>query len=141
MKILPVNVENDETSETGELHIRKRRFVDAILAGSSVKEASLSVGVTATTGYKWLKMQAVRLAVQEGQTLIHEEGIRKLKHNFDMAIDTMIELCDKKYSGHVRQKAASDILRMVIENEDKENISSRMEAIEDYIEASTTGIA
>lgn len=137
MKIL-ATTGNDDTEN--ELHIRKRRFCDAILSGANVSQAAASVNVTASTGYKWMNIEQVRQTIAEGERLIHEEGIRKLKHNFDMAIDTMIELCGAKYSGHVRQKAAADILRMVVENADKESISARMEAIEDYIEATENGV-
>ncbi len=65
------------------------RFVESLLAGTSVADAAREVGISTRTGYRWVADPSVREALDEGVAELRQASLARLTALSNAAIDVV----------------------------------------------------
>jgi hypothetical protein len=97
--------------ENDNLSAKQRRFVAAMLAAPSLREACRQVGISESTGQRWTRAPALVSAMGEAQRAALVDAARRLTAGLASAIDTLVSVsADEHAPASARVGAARAIL-------------------------------
>jgi len=129
-----------ESNRTGQktggakLTARQRRFLPILLASRNHTEACEAGRIGRDTLYRWLKDPAFAAEVDRQRDELAAEGLALLAKNTVKAVEVLVELLDTK-DGHLRRLAAVSILGQHTKFRELDELTRRIEAIEERIDA------
>jgi hypothetical protein len=115
----------------GEKKARKLdQFVAAMLAHPTVEAAATSVGIAASTAYRWLQDETVIRRLAEARRNAMEAAMSRLQANATRAADNLDELQRTAESEAVRLAASRANLEFAFRTVEIIDVLKRLDAIE-----------
>lgn len=116
------------------LDLRKKRFVETLLAGLDVEEAAVEVGRSPRTGRRWLRDPSIQKALSQAQA----ERLRLLSTAVmqvaGKGLGVLEEVLDDPAApAYVRVAAAKAVLDCAMRLYEFANLSERIEALEEQL--------
>ena len=117
------------------LSTRKRRFVEALLAGCSKEEAAGAAGVSVRQGRRYLADPVVIRALREGQDVALGEVGRRLSLEAGEMLDLLKKLAqDPTVAAGVRARCALGWLGVMFQAREQLDLSHRLGELEKLME-------
>ena len=122
---------NTENQDGGLLSPRQARFVEALLSGHTLTDASKLVGISPKTAQRYVRSRPVRDLLETTQQFSLQELGRLLAANDRTAIRTLAALMeDASVPPSVRRAAANDHLQRRLHVADLIDLASRWREVE-----------
>lgn len=117
-----------------DLTPRQRRFVAAVVATTTVREAARIAGVCERTALRYMRQQAVQAAIRTAQTDILRQGARRAVQAVGQAVASLEAiLTDEATPPGVRVSAARAILEHAPKLYETVDLAERVAALEAQI--------
>jgi len=123
--------QNDGESK---LTARQVRFLPVLLANVNYTEACKAGRVSRDTLYEWLKDPAFKAELERQRTELVAQGFALLSQSVAKAVETLVGLLDAG-DGRLKRLAARDILDQHVKFRELDELTQRIEAIEERLEA------
>lgn len=126
----------DNDRPAAELSTRKRRFLAAIVASPTVRDACAAAGVAESTGWRYLSDPAVRSELAERQDSVLGHTAQRLAAEMSRALDVLVAIMnDKLASDAARVSAARCILESGLRLAELVQLAQRVSDLEQRLEA------
>ena len=122
--------QNDAESK---LTARQAKFLPVLLASPSYTQACQAGRVSRDTLYEWLKDPAFKGELHKQRDELVAQGFALLSQSVAKAVETLVGLLDAK-DGRLKRLAAKDILDQHVKFRELDELTHRIEAIEDRLE-------
>jgi lambda repressor-like predicted transcriptional regulator len=116
-----------------EVTLKQRKAIAALLATQTVREAAKHAGVAEKTLYQWLAQPAFKRALQDAQTALLDEVLRRLSAGAGLAVDTLRQLTQSGEHESTRLRAAIAWMELVVKYKDVLDFEARLEALESAV--------
>ena len=116
--------------DTDGLTLKQRAALPFFISNSNVTSACKEAGIAASTYYEWIREDAFKAALDQGQTILREEAFSILKANLPKAAQTLVDLLQAPTEA-VRRLAAKDILDLVHVHIDVKQVEERIKTLEE----------
>jgi len=123
--------QNDDESK---LTARQVRFLPVLLAKPNYTEACKAGRVSRDTLYEWLKDPAFKAELERRREELVAQGFALLSQNVAKAVETLAGLLDTK-DDRLKRLAARDILDQHVKFRELDELTRRIEAIEERLES------
>ncbi|MGI6379794.1 MAG: hypothetical protein ACOX2R_03275 [Anaerolineae bacterium] len=118
-----------------ELNARKRRFLAALVACPTVRDAALAAGIGEATAWRYTQDPAVRQALAERQTAVLAHASRRLAREMGAAMDVLVAIMrDEEASDGARVSAARAVLDSGLKLAELVTLAERVAALEERME-------
>ena len=123
--------QNDGESK---LTARQVRFLPVLLANVNYTEACKAGRVSRDTLYEWLRQPEFKAELDRQRAELAAQGLALLSQSVVKAVETLVGLLDGS-DGRLKRLAARDILDQHVKFRELDELTSRIEAIEERLEA------
>lgn len=114
---------------------KQDQAIIALLEQPSIKQAAQSVGISEVTLFRWLQEPEFQRAYREARYRVVEQAISRLQQVSGEAVDTLREIMrDTEKPPSTRVTAAKAVLEMSIKAVELEDLVTRVEELERFIE-------
>lgn len=128
--------ETTENSETAKAERLREAAIIALLTAPSIEEAAKTVGVGATTIYRWMKLPQFQEELKEARRQAVSLAIGKLQRSTSAAVKVLQDVAENDEApASARVSAAKTILEMALKAVELDDIINRLEEIEKAMEA------
>ncbi|GAP11046.1 hypothetical protein BECAL_02228 [Bellilinea caldifistulae] len=117
-----------------DLTARQKRFLQALLTSKSAREAAHKCGIGEKTAYRWLRQPAFREALQEAESGLLEEAMRRLLSMQSGALDALSDLVTDRRLPGARLAAAKTVLDAVLRFRNAVELEARITDLERRID-------
>lgn len=125
--------------DNGRLSARQRRFLAALVAAPTVRQAAAKAGIGETTAWRYLGDPAVRTALAERQDGVLGHVSRRLAAEMGGALDTLRAIMrDKEASPASRVSAARTVLECGLKLAELVALAQRVAEIEGRLDGEDT---
>ena len=108
---------------------KQEAAIFALLEAGTIESAALSVGVSRTSLWAWMKIEPFRNRLTDARAELFREGMSALKGSMSKAAGVLVKLMDSK-SENVRRLAASAILGLGLKANESIEIEERLSRLE-----------
>ena len=108
---------------------KQEAAIFALLEAGTIESAALSVGVSRTSLWAWMKIEPFRNRLTDARAELFREGMSALKGSMSKAAGVLVKLMDSK-SENVRRLAASAILGLGLKANETVEIEERLSRLE-----------
>jgi phage terminase small subunit len=122
--------QNDRESK---LTARQAKFLPVLLASPTYTQACQVGRVSRDTLYEWLKDPAFKAELGKQRDELVAQGFALLSQSVAKAVETLVGLLDTG-DGRLKRLAARDILDQHVKFRELDDLTRRIEAIEDRLE-------
>jgi hypothetical protein len=123
------------TGHGAKLPRKREQAIIALLEQPSIKQAAQSVGISEVTLFRWLQEPDFQRAYREAKHRVVEQAISRLQQVSREAVDTLREvMIDTEKPPSTRVTAAKAVLEMSIKAVELEDLASRVEELERFVE-------
>ena len=120
-----------------ELNSRQRRFVAALVACPTVRDAATAAKIGERTAWRYLGEPSVKRALAERQTAVLGHASRRLAREMGKAMDVLVEIKrDEEASDSSRVSAARAVLDSGLRLAELVTLAERVAALEESMEES-----
>ena len=129
--------ESDKTGQNdGEpkLTTRQMKFLPVLLASPTYTHACQVGRVSRETLYEWLRQPAFKTELSKQRDELVTQGFALLSQSVGKAVETLVGLLDAG-DGRLKRLAARDILDQHVKFRELDDLTRRIEAIEERLEA------
>jgi phage terminase small subunit len=129
--------ESDEIRQNGseaKLTARQAKFLPVLLASPTYTRACQAGRVSRDTLYEWLKDPAFKAELDRQRAELTAQGLALLSQSVVKAVETLAGLLDAG-DGRLRRLAAKDILDQHGKYRELDELTRRIEAIEERLES------
>ncbi|MGB9798528.1 MAG: hypothetical protein ACPLUL_00325 [Thermanaerothrix sp.] len=116
-----------------DLSARQKRFLQALLTSKSAREAAQKAGIGEKTAYRWLRQPAFREALQEAESGLLEEAMRRLLSMQSGALDALSDLVSDRRLPGARLAAAKAILDTALRFRNAVELEARLAELEEQV--------
>lgn len=113
---------------------RQAKFLPVLLASPTYTQACKAGRVSRDTLYVWLKDPAFKAELDGQRAELAAQGLALLSQSVVKAVETLVGLLDGS-DGRLKRLAARDILDQHVKFRELDELTSRIEAIEERLEA------
>jgi phage terminase small subunit len=125
---------------SGGLTVRQRKFVAALLAAPTVREAAKVAGICETTSHRYLADPRVRAALAERQDGVLGQVSRRLASEMNGALDVLAEVMhDAEAPPSARVSAARAVLDSGLKLAELVTLAERVADIERRLDEGEAG--
>lgn len=118
------------------LTVAQHRAVVALLTEPTLQDAAKSVGVDRSTIYRWFQQPAFQVAYREARHQALSRATARLQQISSEAVEVLREVMnDQAAQPAARVGAAKTVLDMALEATEVEDLSARVEALEQEAES------
>ncbi len=114
------------------LTARQAKFLPILLASPTYAEACRKGRVSRDTLYEWLKDPAFKSELDRQRDELVAQGLALLSQSVTKAVETLVSLLDGS-DGRLQRLAAKDILDQHQKFREMDDLTRRIEAIEDRL--------
>lgn len=126
----------DDIQENSELSLKQARFIDALLVGSNIATAALTVGISESTAVRWHKLPQIKSRLRQARQELFEDRLAELKEAVPTAIKTLLKhMSDPETKPYVQVSAATAVLNLAVELYRSELLEERLVQIEELLRA------
>lgn len=120
----------------GQKLTRKRELaIAALLTESTIAEAAKKAGVAEVTIWRWMKLEEFADAYKEARREAVQQAIGQLQQNTGLAAAVLLEVAqDPLAPASSRVAASRTILEAAFKALELEDLHSRLQALENYLE-------
>ena len=122
--------QNDGESK---LTARQVKFLPVLLASPTYTEACRTGRVSRETLYEWLRQPQFKAELARRRDELVAEGFALLSQSVSRAVETLVGLLDGS-DGRLKRLAARDILDQHVKFREVDDLTRRIEAIEERLE-------
>jgi hypothetical protein len=112
--------------KAGKLHL----FVTALLSHASVEDAARAAGISARTGWRWLRCEAVLVQLHETRRNAMSRAMVLLQEAATGAVQSLAEILKTGESEAARVAAARCVLEMGLRAAEFDDVQSRLAKLE-----------
>ncbi len=116
-----------------KLTARQVRFLPVLLAKPNYTEACKAGRVSRDTLYEWLKDPTFKAELERQRTELVAQGFALLSQSVAKAVETLVGLLDAE-DDRLKRLAAKDILDQHARYRELDDLTQRIEAIEERLE-------
>ena len=113
---------------------RQAKFLPIVVAHPTYAEACRKGRVSRDTLYEWLKDPAFRAELDRQRSELATQGLALLSQSVTKAVETLVGLLDGA-DGRLRRLAARDILDQHMKFRELDELTRRIESIEERLES------
>jgi len=117
-----------------KLTARQVKFLPVLLASPTYTQACQAGRVSRDTLYEWLKDPAFKAELDRQRDELAAQGFALLSQSVGKAVETLVGLLDAG-DGRLKRLAARDILDQHVKFRELDELTRRIEAIEERLEA------
>jgi len=131
-----MTTESDEIRQNDsepKLTARQVKFLPVLLASPTYTQACQAGRVSRDTLYEWLKDPAFKAELDRQRDELAAQGFALLSQSVGKAVETLVGLLDAG-DGRLKRLAARDILDQHVKFRELDELTHRIEAIEDRLE-------
>ena len=132
-----MTTESDEIRQNDsepKLTARQVKFLPVLLASPTYTQACQAGRVSRDTLYEWLKDPAFKAELDRQRDELAAQGFALLSQSVGKAVETLVGLLDAG-DGRLKRLAARDILDQHVKFRELDELTRRIEAIEERLEA------
>jgi len=108
---------------------KQEAAIFALLEAGTIESAALSVGVSRTSLWAWMKIEPFRNRLTDARAELFREGMSALKGSMSKAASVLVKLMDSK-NEDTRRLAASAILGLGLKANETVEIEERLSRLE-----------
>jgi len=124
-------LQNDGESK---LTARQTKFLPVLLASPTYTDACQKGRVSRQTLYEWLRQPAFKAELERQRDELVAQGFALLSQSVSKAVETLVGLLDTG-DGRLKRLAARDVLDQHVKFREFDDLTRRIEAIEDRLES------
>lgn len=133
---MPNETEQRDTERIAGLTAKQSAFLIEYAKTENLSQACRVANINRTTGYRYLKNEDFQAALEQMKTKIVNAAWTKLSSQLEKAVDRVVAvLDDPKASVNAKLRATELIFNYAARYADSRDILSRMERLEDIINA------
>ena len=132
-----MTTESDEIRQNdseSKLTGRQLRFLPILLASPTYTHACEKGRVSRDTLYEWLKEPAFKAELERQRAELVAQGFALLSQSVVKAVETLVGLLDGS-DGRLKRLAARDILDQHVKFRELDDLTQRIEAIEERLQS------
>jgi hypothetical protein len=111
---------------------KKQQAIAALIEAPTIKEAAGIVGIGEATLFRWLQDTDFQIAYRDAKRRVVDQAITRIQRISGQAVETLKNIMiDNDMPASSRVTAARAVLDMSVKAVELENLTSRIEAIEE----------
>jgi hypothetical protein len=124
---------------TQDSTVKQEKAIMALLSEPTIKLAAKKAGVGETTLYRWMQEETFDKAYKEARKKTLDQTISRLQQTTTNAVQTLKDVMeDKEAPASSRVTAAKTVLEMSFKAYELQDLASKIEEMEKYIEEQST---
>lgn len=116
-------------NKMSELNARQRRTIPFIVTSPTIVEGLEKARVSRKTFYEWLKQPEFKAELDRQRNEITAEAFGKLSQSLTKAVENLVKLLDNA-DDRLKRLACKDVIQYILEHKTIEDLTTRIEAIE-----------